>query len=81
MEDLPLKKVIWMDSNTPSGWHYPDSQNYRPLKVISVGYVVFENDDCITLAGSVVFGEDYQASDTMTIPKCCILSVKDMQKR
>ena len=81
MKSADLKKVIWMDSNTRSGWHYPDEQKYGPLKVTSVGWCVAECDESITLAGSVVFGDDFQASDTMTIPKVCIVSNKTLAKR
>lgn len=81
MEDLPMKKVVWLDSNTRSGWHYPEDQKYGPLKVVTVGHVIKETDEAITLSASVVFGENYQTCDTMTIPICCILSIKDVSKR
>lgn len=80
-DDLPLIKVIWLDSSTRSGWHFPDSQEYDELKVTSVGFLIAESETSITVAGSAVFGKDYQVSDTMTIPRCCIISQKELNKR
>ena len=81
MINAELKKITWLDSSTHSGWHDPDEQNYGALKVTSVGFLVAESEAAITLAGSIVFGDDYQVTDTMTIPKVCILSQKTLAKR
>ena len=81
MTDTDLRKIIWLDSNTHSGWHDPTDQRYGPIKVTSVGWLIHETDEAVTLAGSVVFGDDYQAADTMTIPKVCIMSDKKLSKR
>lgn len=81
MDNATLRKITWMDSNTHSGWHDPNLQKYAPLKVSSVGYVMDENDESITLAGSVVWGDNFQASDTMTIPKVCIVSDRELSQR
>lgn len=76
-----LRKVIWLDSNTKMGWHFPDETNYEPITITSVGWVISETDEYITLAGSVCFGDEYQAADAMTIPKVCIVSDKELTKR
>ncbi|TNE66848.1 MAG: hypothetical protein EP336_09535 [Rhodobacteraceae bacterium] len=74
MNQSQIRKIVWLDSNTHAGWHDPDQQKYAPIRVISIGWLVAEDDESVTLSGSVVFGDDYQATDTMTIPKVCIVS-------
>lgn len=75
-DNAQLRMVIWVDSNTRSGWHHPADQDYGPMEVVSVGWVLHETDQSVTLSGSVVFGDDFQAADTMTIPKVCVVREK-----
>ena len=81
MESAELRKVVWLDSNQMIRWHDPEDVDYGPIKVTSVGWVLREDDESVTLSGSVVFGKDFQAADAMTIPKCCIVSQKTLEKR
>ena len=71
-----VKRIEWVDSNTYSGWHYPKDHKYEPMTVITVGWCIAEDDACITISSSVVFGEFHQVSDTITIPKVCIVSME-----
>lgn len=81
METAELRKLVWLDSNTHGGWHIPSEQRYGALKCTTVGFLVHEGVDSVTLSGTIVFGDDHQVTDTMTIPKVCILSDKVLAKR
>jgi hypothetical protein len=80
-EQAALRKVIWLDSAQVVRWHGPEDATYGPVKVTTVGWVLEETDEYIVLSSSVVFGDDYQAADAMSIPKVCIINDKKLNAR
>lgn len=80
MDGAELRSITWLDSNVSQGWHDPTCQEYKPLVVSTVGYVLSENTKCVTVAGSVIWGEDFQAIDAMTIPRGCIVRQHTLQQ-
>lgn len=78
-----IERIEWIDSNSYNGWHNPQITEYEPLKCISYGILIHEDDHQVTLAGS--FESETQCADTMTIPKVCIskrelLTITEKQK-
>lgn len=78
MENAKLKKVVWLDSHTQDGWHDPEQQDYAPVTAVTVGFVLHEDKETIALAPSVIFGRHFQATNTMIIPKVCILEEESL---
>jgi hypothetical protein len=72
MGQYQIERIEWVDSATYTGWHDSTSKIYSPMECATCGYVVFENDTCVSLA--LTAGEDGQVADVMTIPKVCITS-------
>jgi hypothetical protein len=73
--DKPLKVVEWLDAVCISCWTAAGSP-LEPIKAISVGFVLHEDEAYIQLAGTVATDGEYNQS--MTIPKGMVLSVKEI---
>jgi hypothetical protein len=70
------EEIIWYDSSTcTEGWQFLEDllvdPGIKPLKIFSLGYVVFENDHLIVLAAD---DGGNQCGRRITIPKVCILN-------
>lgn len=74
---MKLMSITWLDANSPSSnsWATPDDVECILVKVHTVGYVVSETDEAITVAGSVCESE-YNIHGLMTIPKISITKKK-----
>lgn len=66
------KVITWIDSNI-----FPEQQSidgeFETAKIISVGFLVKEDDDCIVIASDLI-GKDIRR--VLIIPKINVLSVK-----
>ena len=68
--------IEWIDSHSPntSSWVPVDEIDTRPLKLVSIGYVVAECKRSVTLAAHVSASKNCdQVCGVMSIPKSCIL--------
>lgn len=73
----PIEQIEWLDSfGCTSGW-----SAIQPIETClichSVGYVISENENAISLANSIALETDHtveQANGVMTIPKVAIIS-------
>lgn len=71
--------IQWLDSyGVLAGWQKTDGFTAGKLEITSLGKVVYQNEDVISLAAN--FSEETentpnQANGIMTIPKAAILSV------
>lgn len=82
--DWPLVRVEWIDSaGAGSGWQrVKAAETIRPSRAVSVGFLIHEDDDCLTVAGHVVVMQDTDPDDggqtdvdgAIVIPKCCVLA-------
>jgi hypothetical protein len=71
MAEYTICRIRWMDANCLSGWHNADAIAERGLLLVqSVGWLVQESDDCLTLAMS---HSPHRAGDLLTIPKVSIV--------
>lgn len=75
--DLPIVEIEWIDSTMlgSGGWVRLDRDDLlegADVVYYSVGYVLKEDDDLLTLAGSVDLDAEEQALAVLSIPKVAI---------
>lgn len=68
-------EIIWVDSHgITGGWEFwEDLESMLPCECKSVGYVIDETKEYVTLAQSI---SDSQVLGRMTIPRCSIKKIK-----
>lgn len=79
---MNVEIVDWIDASSVDAWE-PANAPRKPQKCRTVGFVVHEDEDCIALASSLAFHDDY-ADDcclTMTIPKTAITGRSSLEAR
>lgn len=65
--------VRWIDSHTTHGWHHKEEYDARPAKCESIGYLLSETKDSLTLAQSRSRESGgIPWADFITIPKVSI---------
>lgn len=76
-----LVEVIWDDaaSNSEAWVHKDDMES--PEQVITIGFVIKEDDRAIYIASSIANDEDHEdtVGNTMTIPKGMIVSRREVR--
>lgn len=78
---MKLYYIEWIDSTTHSGWRNIDSIGNEELTCKSIGWIVNENDESITLSSSVdsLIDEKIQhCVDAMTIPRIAIVLMQEI---
>jgi hypothetical protein len=71
--------VEWLDSNAYGGWRSAENlseETTHTLKVFSLGFLLYENDVCVTITTSISTTEG--VLDPLSIPKSCIILRKDI---
>lgn len=71
--------VTWVDSCSASGGPWMDresAEEMKPLECVTIGFVVQETTDYITLASSAT--KDGQVAGDMCIPQACITAVEEV---
>lgn len=74
-----IVSVVWVDSQIASlTWCHIDDVPVNIATVNTVGFLISQTKDIITVAGSFSYKEDAtaQISSVINIPKCCIKSKK-----
>ena len=74
---LPLVIVTWVDASTQSGWTDLHEIKANPVKVKTVGWLLSETDQCVTLFSS--FTQDQAAGEVTTIPAPWVTSIKRLR--
>ncbi len=64
-----ILKIQWIDSKYGGGWEFLDEITCKSAEVETIGYILEENSESITLAHSI---SDKQCCGKITIPKVCI---------
>ena len=92
MDKCPLVRVEWLDSSQPiSSWKflsdYRDNPG-RPLKCVSVGWMVRDDDDLKILVANFGGVENeldpertLQACGVIQIPTCCVVRISALNER
>jgi len=71
--------ITWLDSNFEHGWLSIDQVSGVLISTYSVGFVVVEEKEKISIAQNR--SEINTFMGVMTIPKSCISSIKEMRVR
>ena len=83
MKAREVRLVEWIDSSASSGWQScEDAAKIEPDPCMSVGFVIHETDDHLTLLQSVTnrkSGKDH-ADHVLAIPKCSITRTVVLRK-
>lgn len=74
--------IKWLDSyGAESGWQRINDFTANKLEITSVGKIIYENEDVISIAGNFAEETDNteaQANGIMTIPKACVTSISSV---
>jgi hypothetical protein len=73
LDTTKLVLVEWLDALAQGEWHEAKRED---LKCKSVGFVVFEDDEQIELAGTITVG---MCNNSITIPKKMLTKVKEIK--
>ena len=73
LDTTKLVLVEWLDALAQGEWHEAKRED---LKCKSVGFVVFEDDEQIELAGTITIG---MCNNSITIPKKMLTKVKEIK--
>lgn len=80
--EFPLTYIKWLDSTSYSdqAWHRIESHDVKCIPIHSVGFLIHEDDEKVTLSMNIS-EEGFMCGD-MTIPKSAILErgVLDLAK-
>lgn len=68
----PIVEVVWLDAASASGWNADPEIGVGVIR--SVGYLLYEGDDCIRMAQSIDQTHD-DLGDIIVIPMACVQSV------
>jgi hypothetical protein len=78
-QEYKIVSVVWVDSQIASlTWCHIDEIPINIATVTTVGFLVCQTKDIITVASSLSYKENAttQISSVINIPKCCIKSKK-----
>lgn len=65
-----LISINWVDSAVTMGWFYEDYSDLNPSFITTIGFLVKETDDSISVSTSL--SEHGRFVDILTIPKAVI---------
>lgn len=72
--------IEWVDSVRASDWTYVEDVDEKPMDCISVGFLLKETEDSVTIAQNYGLKPE-QVCNLMTIPKRSIRSVKEINEK
>jgi len=83
MDNCPLVQIEWLESTQPvSAWqHLSDLAENSPIKCVSVGYLLRDDDAMKVLApnmGDIGSELNVQASGIITIPTSCVTKISKL---
>ena len=82
-----IVEVEWEDSNAVHGWHKSEDNDYTTSPCVSVGYVVDDRDEAISLAESLDQSPDkpnvkiHNHGCVTTIPRSAIRKVTELSRK
>ncbi|MGD9682613.1 MAG: hypothetical protein AB7W16_15605 [Candidatus Obscuribacterales bacterium] len=78
MSEYKIVQVFWTDSQTPNvvGWMDQNEISHEPSSIETVGYLIHEDDESVTIAASV--SNDDLVQGVIVIPKAVITSSCDL---
>jgi len=77
-----LVKIEWNDANSPMGGHWQDAEDLdnKPIRCVSVGFVMREDKHAVTLASHLGGKTELHCvNGLMTIPQVCIVKRRKLK--
>ena len=72
-----IVKVAWGDAHALSdGWGKFESKDHKPRKVVSVGFVLLDNDIGVSITQSV--DTENHDDHSLFIPRCNVISMEEL---
>lgn len=72
--DYPLVLVDWLDPAGAASWRdLADAKEYPMAVCVTVGWLIVDKADRITLAASI--NDDGNAADLTTMPRACVQGI------
>ena len=76
---MKIVKVKWMDSTSQSGgWTDEDPKDMEPMKLMTVGFLLFEDEQRIVISHSIADNTDMRYA-MFTIPKGMIYEYSEVE--
>ena len=72
--------IEWVDSVRASDWTYVEDVDEKPMDCISVGFLLKETEDSVTIAQNYGLKPE-QVCNIMTIPKCSIKNIRKIKEK
>ena len=76
---MRIIKINWVDSVRASDWTLLEDIDDKPLDCVSVGFLIKETDEQITIAQNYGIKPE-QVCNLMTIPRCSIKDIKELKE-
>lgn len=76
MSEFPIVHVRWIDSGGPEGYWAARDSDLPIMPIESVGYLVHDESQYITIAASV---SKYQFGGAMSIPRVAIMEIRTIE--
>ena len=77
---MKIVVIDWVDSVRASDWVLMEDVDEKPVNCTSVGFLLKETDDYITIAQNYGL-EPEQICNLITIPKCSIRNIREIKDR
>ena len=76
---MKLVSVTWLDAVSCDSWEpILDARNLKPARMVTIGFLLHEDDDKVVLSAS--YDEENQSvASTYAIPKSWVLSIKEIE--
>ena len=77
-----MEKIVvidWADSVRASDWTFIEDVDEKPVDCISVGFLLKETDEHITIAQNYGIKPE-QVCNLITIPKCSIRNIREIKQ-
>lgn len=84
MTDCRLVIITWLDSRQTEGsWQWlTNYEKMNPVEVVSVGWLIQDDDNVKVLAQSMApDGDNVQTSGRKAIPACCVKNIENLIER
>lgn len=76
--DFPIVWIEWHDATSPTGWQtMAEAQALAPEHVITVGFLISQNKDKVTIAASLSGNE---CGEIIVIPKSWVTQMRRLSK-
>ena len=75
---MRLVLVEWVDAISNSGWHSPKKELCEVSSCVTVGFLLYDEEDIITIAQNINITSG-NIGDTISIPKGCVKRVRTLK--